>query len=82
MKKTQPAIEEKVTLDKEDREFTKEKETNLSENKEYANLIEPATWKAASKTNETYESTKALENEYLSQIKNKTWEIVKRPKHE
>ncbi|CAB3248333.1 unnamed protein product [Arctia plantaginis] len=43
-------------------------------------MIEPMTWKDIEKRSDLNLWKSALENEYLSQIKNETWEIVPRPK--
>lgn len=43
-------------------------------------IIEQMTWKEIEQRSDLNLWKSALENEYLSQIKNKTWEIVPRPK--
>lgn len=60
---------------------TEDESTENTHKEEIAGIatIEPMTWKQIEQTSDVERWKRALEDEFLAQIKNDTWEIVSRP---
>lgn len=76
-----PRKEYKPATNSTESETESEYEVDNEETTAGIAIMEPKTWKEIEKTDDEPEWRRALEDEYLAQLKNVTWEIVPRPKN-